>query len=575
MPEVEITRPERGQFRVRDWLRSVFGNREEITEAELVRAGERLPFKWTRVFRGINYGPIATLKRLESERYIIWDIGGAGLRRSVVRLGPRFFERAGTEGLETTFGIEFEGNFLHPRGQVRHVNSRYVTVPGWSYQHDPTASFEIDSPVWTDVKKASEDVKEEFQRWTNDNHPVVPFFKSSRYYPQVGGHIHIGLGSLNGSRLTVGKMGKIVPRIYGFLPFLYFMNANGFNKTSYSRRMTERPYSPYLNSFDTGAISSRRLEIYFNSQFKTIEFRTFDSNVPPIHLAVCALLKEVVRKSSEFNQFDLPSVSTMRRNVLKYPPDFKFLLMARDEFEKISDLSLEDLPKSVKEVLVLSFVFLLNPSKFVRHYHYGFSASASRECSFLDAIPEKELRGERVRIAERVKEIVEGAKTLKDLLGRIILTEETYYLMRFQEFNFESLNKYSVDFLTDKTKARVEKMIKEKRTVPNVPKSVTGVVKRTGWFRLRDIDTAALNLISSSVGYSVGAMWSMRERWYVYLRRGEPKCALAIMWSESKVTKVFDFGVETETVMRFVRDRLLLSPEVWEGRTCVELERCG
>jgi hypothetical protein len=557
---VNFATPEQqGAFRLRPWLLQVFAGREIISEQELAEACKQLPFKWVWLWRDWDYAtytfPMAPIIRLLRTGYI------ERLPNGYVRL--KFPQRLPEIEPRVLFAVEFESNFIGKSGIVEHLPNhlKYHVISTWSYQSDPTAGTEL-RPLepWDDINFAFNHCLSQFRAWTERCGGITLHFKGNKYYPSLGGHIHVSIPSWD-----LSKRMKVAKKLYNFLPFLYFINANGFYinrdgtylRGTYSHRMCFRNYSPYLVNWTD---MDSRSEISL-SRHGSLELRMFDANVPAVALAVAYLVSEIVKRWARIKEADTPNRDLAFR-CLFYPPDYRTLLEARKVFQAVRDIPLENVPLPIKEVLVLSFCFLLNPSKFVERYSYDFSLKANTEGLFLDAI---EVKGWRAKVKARAKEIATRARTLGDLLDVIILTEEVYFLLRCQKLTEQDLVQYAreVCFLEVNTKTKVEEKLRELRQgntpiVRGVPKEVIQYflqITQPQWLRIRFLPRDALEELSRRTGYSVREIEQMNPRWYV---RWDPVNhvllgAVVITWSNKEVVQTYDWGVGVEEISRFIQ----------------------
>jgi hypothetical protein len=557
-PETPVnfaTPEQQGAFRLKPWLLQVFSGREAIPEQELAEACKQLPFKWVWLWRDWDYAtytyPMAPIIRLWRTGYI------ERLPNGYVRL--KFSGKLP----KALFAVEFEANFIAKSGVVEYLpeSQKYYTIPSWSYQSDPTAGTELRPRLpWTDINDAYKHCLQQFQAWTQNCEGITLHFKGNKYHPSLGGHVHVSLPNWGEEERV-----KVAKRLYNFLPFLYFINANSFHisrdgtylRGTYSLRMCFRNYSPYLREWRD---MNDRCEISL-SRHGSLELRMFDANVPPVALAVAYLVSEIVKRWERLREAKEPNRDLALR-CLSYPPDYRTLLQARKVFQAVKDIPLEDVPLPIKEVLVLGFCFLLNPSKFVEQYSYDFSLKANTEGLFLDAI---EVKGWRAKVKTKVKEIASKVKTLGDLLDVIILTEEVYFLLRVQRLTEQDLVQYAkeVCFLEIDTKTKVEEKLQELKQgktpiVRGVPKEVIEYflqITQPQWLRIRYLSLDVLEELSKRTGYSVKEIESMTPRWYVKWDPLNQKLlgAVVIVWADKEVVATYDWGVGVEEINRFIQ----------------------
>jgi len=559
-PQNFATPQERGAFRLEPWLLQVFAGRQTITEQELAEACKQLPFKWVYLWRDWDYAtytyPLAPIIRLWRTGYIERLPNGLVKLKRLPEIEPE---------IEPTslFAVEFEANFITKNGVVEHLPSyrRYYTISTWSYQRDPTAGTELrPAEPWNDINSAFNHVLAQFRAWTQWCEGTTLFFKGNKYYPSLGGHIHVSIPNWNDEKKV-----KVAKRLYNFLPFLYFTNANGFYvkrdgtylRGTYSYRMAFRNYSPYLVSWEE---MNCRSEIHL-SHHNSLELRMFDANVPAVALACAYLVSEIVKRWAKLQEAEEPNRNLAFR-CLFYPPDYRTLLEARKVFQAVRDIPLLEVPLPIIEVLVLSFCFLLNPAKFVERYSYDFCLKANTEGLFLDAI---EVKGWRAKVKARAKEIATRARTLGDLLDTIVLTEEVYFLLKLQGLTEQDLAQYAreVYFIEVSTKSKVEEKLQKLRQgntpiVRGVPKEVIEhfvQIIQPQWLRIRYLPFNVLEELSRKTGYSVREIEQMNPRWYVRWDPVNQKLlgAVVIVWGDKKVVATYDWGVGQEEINNFIQ----------------------
>ncbi|MEM5866351.1 MAG: hypothetical protein QXG39_00325 [Candidatus Aenigmatarchaeota archaeon] len=414
-----------------------------------------------------------------------------------------------------SFGIEFEGNVRGEKGIIEHgVRSRYYCVEGWDFQTDPTVYFELRSPVWEDVNEAMEDIKKQFIGWVSIN-KAVPFFKPTRHFYSVGGHIHLGIGKNKIMSAQVAQ--KLIGRLVDYLPFLYFINANGVVGRYISARMVERPYSPL--KYNTYVATGNREEWWY-SDHKTIEFRRFDGNVPAVQLAIVWLMQQLAKKAVEKEVVDMVRFQMDCKAILKYPTDYKVLLEYREKFRILEDCEIANLPQGVKEVLILTFCFLKNPALFQGTFTYDFCLKAVTEGAFL----EEKYSGDKKKIVSVIRQMVPRVKKMKDLLDLIILDKETEYLMKIQNCPIPPI---AVRLEKNQEKV-VEKYLTEFKKPPfikvgcweNIQEELGGRIGKV-WCRLRELNLNQLNQLSAMTGESAKEMFEDVGRYYVKIVNGE------------------------------------------------------
>jgi len=444
---------------------------------------------------------------------------------------------------QISFGIEFEANSIgkNTLGKTRIVSflwHRFYVIDGWDYQADPTVTFELRSPVWLNINEAVEDIKKEFTEWIKVNNEAVPFFRPTRGHPSVGGHIHIGKGKEE--RLNKEEANSIIRKLLRFLPFLYFINANGKVGKYISLRMTERPYTPLKDSKE---IHSDRREEFWLSDHGTIEFRRFDANVPSVQLSIIFLIQEIIKNAREEDWEPIKFQSEVK-GCLLYPPDYSILLEVRNRFREIEDVDISNLPEGIKEVLILSFVFLKNPSLFQGAYSYEFSRNAVENCGFLLS-PER-YSGEKREIVKKIKEMSKKVKTLKELLDTVILDSELYYVLKVEGVNVPGT------ILFERKLKIVENYLQNKDKKPSfLPKIEYENLKvrylnndEVMFKRIKDLNSIQLDKAVNMVGKSLKEIIEEVGRYYFKVKGNEVLGYFVVNVPEGKLEKIVNLSEE-------------------------------
>jgi hypothetical protein len=409
-----------------------------------------------------------------------------------------------------SFGIEFEGNCRSKKGIIINpdvINNRYFCIDGWGYQTDPTATFELRSPVFKDINEAFISIKNMFKEWINYNDGIVPFFKPNKLHKSVGGHIHIGIGK--DKKLNKEMAQKLTDKIIKFLPYLYFINANGTITRHLSCRLIDKPYT--LLKEENEISDETRQEFWLNKDHGTIEFRRFDANIPAVQLAIIFLMKSVLESNIQKTNISMNIFQKIVRDCCSYPTKYNVLLDVRKEFEVLRDLDISNLPFPVKQVLVLSFCFLKNPSTFVGTFSYDFCRNATENCGFLE---ENHFKGEKKKIVSLVNKIAKESKTLGDLLNIIILDKQTQYLFSVQKIKgvFSTLTK-------DQSKI-VEKYLKNPNKKPpfiptNMWKNMQIILSNVIYLRLKSLNYEQIKQLEKLSGRSYDEMLKDVARYIV------------------------------------------------------------
>jgi hypothetical protein len=450
-----------------------------------------------------------------------------------------------------SFGIEFEGNMIGKRGIVRYTRNRYFNVGRWDYQNDPTASFELRSPVWEDILEASEDIKSEFREWILRNDNISPFFKPTKYYYSIGGHIHIGVGE--GKRVSKEDAVRFINKLVRFLPFIYFINANGIVEGYISKRMITHPYSPLKTRKE---ISSGREE-WWLSEHGTIEFRRFDANIPAVQLACVFLIKNIIENMNvrEDDSWKPQLFQNEVRECCKYPTNFQVLLEVRERFREIGNVSIKNLPKGVKEVLILSFVFLKNPSLFQKTFNYEFCRKAVEEIGFLE--DESKYSGDRKLIVRGIEEMVNRVEKLNDLLNIVVVDRESEYLIKLQNIKGVLLTP-----LRRKQSEVVDKWLKKINTKPpfiykkmwrNIIKERM-IERKVRFLRLRELTPTQISKLESLTQKNINSMIEEVGRYYIKVRGDDVLGYVKFNVPEKRIEEIKN--VEKEEV-RFIINNYL------------------
>jgi len=435
--------------------------------------------------------------------------------------------------IQYSFGIEYEGNW---RGRGCPPN-RYAVGNGWGRQADPTAGFEISTPPYTDLENAWKSHYEQWRYWTDVNQGYIPVFHCNRYRPSIGGHIHIGLPS---KRMNNRERKCVVEKVWAYLPYLYFINASDYNGTILSRRMVERPYSAWINNVST--VGEERREVSFSGH-GTVEFRMFDANVPAVQLSCAYLLQQVAAKGVPMSETKKNDVHNLSREVLSLR--LSAILRAREVWDTVPDIRLPSY-QSMREVLTLSFAFLLNPAHFVqtRRQPNEFWLKAVREGTFLEGA---RLSARKKEIAQKVRQVAQDAQTIGDLLEKIYITEYVLALARTQNIDLGP----DAVYIDDK-----------------VERNVSWVQMTSGpreFVRLISLTPAQIEALQNITQRSWEEMIGARERWYVLPAGDDIRAAVAVLWSERIV--VWEWARDSRAAAaleRFLRKN-----------GCRRMERCA
>jgi hypothetical protein len=386
--------------------------------------------------------------------------------------------------------------------------------------------------------------------WSRVNRGVVPHFRRNKYYPRIGGHIHVGNGI--SSNLDAQAV-RVVTRIHQFMPLLYYINANGGDDGCLSIRMFRRPYSPWLLSVED--IRRYRGEIAVNVGHGTLEFRAFDANIPAIQFAVAFLLTKLV---SKYPKLPVGGISVAARQILALPRRFDLLLEQKKLWARyFSDVEIADLPMPIKEVLVLAIVFLFNPAEFVGTYTYEFSKKAAHEGLFLDAIPKNKAKEAVIR---RVKEIAQSARTLGDLFNRIVLTIPIYAEMLAQGITIQTLQQqgFQVEVLSPRVIKAAEKLAQKIRA---------GASAVCEWLRLNELPRPLHSPLEAITGERWDDMVAAEERYYSLVQgRSQILAVLVVHWASRTLRR--KIIVQNDAIVRRKIEQFMRKNNITEGQPC-------
>jgi len=424
-----------------------------------------------------------------------------------------------------SFGIEFEANARNKQGVVRYIPHRFAHLPNWDYQADPTASFELRSPVWTDINDAFNDTVAQFKFWMEANPGLVPFFKPCKTHWSLGGHIHKGYKAQKVSKRD-GK--ALVRKMVAYLPFLYYISCNGKVEKYLSARMIERPYSPIKRD----SILKTHREEWYLSPHGTIEFRRFDANVPAVQLTIAYLLN-LAHKHGKPNDIPMTRFQTTINAICSFPPDYKRLLETREVFKTFKNVNITKIPKSIKEVLILSFVYLKNPALFVGTFDYDFCKDSALG-KFLKA---KKWKGDRKKVADKILAEINNYKTFNDLLTKVILDRETYYWFRLMKIPCKNTS-----LLDSNVKKSVEKYITKKSKKPPFIKKRAWLnfhrIKTPKFKELKDLTPTQLQALATLANTSIDKMFARVEKYFVWVAGDDVRGYVLINRPKQKLVEI-------------------------------------
>ena len=267
-----------------------------------------------------------------------------------------------------SFGVEFEFDVINQHGQRAYPreSARYAHIDGWGFQPDPTATVELRTPIFTDLRRAAQSINRQFTYWMEANSGLAPYPFNERGR-SLGQHLHVGRAQRRRLR-TVGdtltreekrRVSKAASHVYPFLATIHAQpipSHRGLNST-YCTTVAHRLHEIPL--FDHYAEIS-------DSHNGTVEFRLFDSNIPQCSLVAAWALTRVAEKALERRSAPSQPASeeaySRDRNeglrhglaALDVP---QYLRRLR---ELMSEPSLPDLP-CVKEILYMAARYYMNP----------------------------------------------------------------------------------------------------------------------------------------------------------------------------------------------------------------------
>lgn len=293
-----------------------------------------------------------------------------------------------------TFGIEAEMDFLRMdydpddpsdasfvETNECHSDAQAATN-GWRSRADCTVGSEIISPVFRDLARAASSMRRQWDYWMGaneeDDHENVPYFVGTNPHGNnsISQHIHIGTSRSGGlSRTEKVKIANLVlmeyplviavtansPR-HGYMSYrMGHINAEGNDDGGFARSMGNFDRSISSPSHGTG--DAGHYEEISDSYHGTVEFRGQDSCTPQATLTASFLLQSLARKAVQMDLDDtVPSggfkwgeYSERREHACKESGPFfdERRSYVEELVGKIGNVSLDELPASVKEILTL------------------------------------------------------------------------------------------------------------------------------------------------------------------------------------------------------------------------------
>jgi len=320
-----------------------------------------------------------------------------------------------------SFGIEFEFDFIDPRGNTRvYPPDRYTHVEGWDYQRDPTAGSEIRTPVLTDLNEALTQISLQFNHWITRNNGIAPY-AFNRDGRSLGQHIHIGLPSRHLRPEEKRNIAKAMARVY---PFLASLHAQPIP----SRRGLNPRYAMPMWSYNWEMPYRDHYAEISDSYHGTDEFRLFDANIPQVSLTCVWMMIEIARRHLRNHvDFDRERYRNDRNQGLRFGLrglDLPYYL------REVRDLALNptipDIP-AIREILYIASRYYMNPYDVLRltnanHYEW-FRLMFTYPHRFIDNILEIRNIRNRERL-ERWKEEASSVENLDQLIGLALASRE-------------------------------------------------------------------------------------------------------------------------------------------------------
>jgi len=199
--------------------------------------------------------------------------------------------------MSVSFGVEFEFFYIkRENGGVITEHNSYgdVRVDGWKAQYDDwTCGWELDSPPYTSIEEAIENLNKQWQKWYSEverRETVMGIYARNTEHSSIGQHLHVGKSDRRLGWVSKKKIGFSVGLIY---PLLMGIHANPIP----SKRGLESQYCSSIQYYNWDFPNSDHYCEISNSNHGTVEFRVFDANVPQASLSVAAIITKVAEKS--------------------------------------------------------------------------------------------------------------------------------------------------------------------------------------------------------------------------------------------------------------------------------------
>lgn len=265
-----------------------------------------------------------------------------------------------------SFGIEFEGGVMRANdGKVcTGMRSVYAHIGKWGVQMDPTAGFEIWTPIIVNPDDGVKQIGDQWKHWVSENPGYLPYWRSNRLHSSMGHHVHIGKPSRS---LALDEKKRIAASAIRILSGIYFISANHPYKYDNEMRLSKRLATSGFCKTVEQLIhhGEHRWEIE-DSHIGTVEFRGIECNYPQITSTCAMLLQFAADKSKDFTTYNERELVSKHRNLKTEILKNKILayLEARKSMgEVLGDY--EPKYQFQKEILYLALVLAENPALFI------------------------------------------------------------------------------------------------------------------------------------------------------------------------------------------------------------------
>jgi hypothetical protein len=414
-----------------------------------------------------------------------------------------------------SFGIEAEFDVL--RMEPEGITALGDLDPEWNFQHravgwqphgDSTVAAEIVSPPFTDIGLAMNSTRTVWEKWlefnaTDDGETrhapyMVGNNTNSGGNDSIGTHIHIGYSS--GSMPRHEKL-KVAEYALSEYPTVIALTANSPNGDWLSGRLarcgTRSGFARRIENVAMGRPSSgcgddnHYLEIS-DSHHGTVEFRAQDSTCPQAILTSAWLLQKLAEKAVKLE--DVPGDINWDEYTARRKSAFGETAIGVDWsnqarlglIAKLGDLSLDDLPTSVKEMLFLLLKKRIRPGEIQR-----------------DMIAQNE----RLEFEYMEKTAVNPDKYLELFMEFTNANDEQKSWARNMAMEVRLAHKLS-DLTPD-------------LEIKNLPLPDTAATPRTQWFRLRRLSDGQIDAAAAMIGMSGMQMNLSPSRFFIRLNGTE------------------------------------------------------